>query len=104
MTDSGAEPVLASARLTLGRILIEMGKPHDAEAPLRAALTWFERFGPSHPRLAETDCELGRAHLLQGARVDGRARLERCLPIFREWGQADPRVVAAIDQLLRQER
>jgi tetratricopeptide (TPR) repeat protein len=104
MTDPGAEPVLAAARLMLGRILIETGRPQDAESPLQAALTWFERFGPSHPRLAETDCELGRAHFLQGSRAEGRARLQRCLPIYREWGQADHEVVAAIDRLLRRER
>lgn len=103
MKDSGAEQVLASARVTLGRILIEIGRPHDAESPLQAALTWFERFGPSNPRRAETDCELGRAHLLQGSQAEGRARLQTCLPIYREWGQADREVVAAIDRLLRKE-
>jgi serine/threonine-protein kinase len=102
MKDADAQPVLATARQTLGRILVELGRPRDAEPPLRAALTWFERFGADNPRKVETDCELGRALFLQGSRVEGRARLLGCLPVYREWGQADPEVVSAIERMLEE--
>ena len=81
-------------------MLIETGRPHEAEALLVAALTEFESLGETHPQRAEASCELGRARLLQGNRAEGWQRLEQCLPIYRTWGLAEREVVAALDRLV----
>ena len=77
-----------------------MGRPEQAEPPLRAALVWFERWGRDHPSYADAECELGRARMLQGAIAEGKAAFERCLPIYRAWGQADREIVESIERLL----
>ena len=91
---------LAFSRVLRARILVEMGRPDQAEAPLRAALVWFERWGRDHPSYADAECEWGRARMLQGAIAEGRAAFERCLPIYRAWGQADREIVESIERLL----
>ena len=100
MKDPNAEYWLAFVRVVLARLLTEMGRPHEAAAPARAALAWFERWGPSHPKYVDAECQLGRAQMLQGKTAEGRAALEHCLPIYRAWGQADRELVASIERLL----
>ena len=57
---------LGLARVLLGRMLIETGRPREAEAPWslrsRSSSPWAE----THPQRAEASCELGRARVLQG--------------------------------------
>ena len=91
---------LGLARVLLGRMLIETGRPRDAEPVLTAALGEFEPFGHAHPYRAEASCELARARLLQQSRAEEWQRLEQCVPIYRTWGLADRDVVAALDRLL----
>ncbi len=91
---------LGLARVLHGRMLIETGRPREAEAPLTAALAEFEPFGDAHPQRAETSCELARARLLQGNRAEEWRRLEQCAPIYRTWGLAEREVVASLERLL----
>ena len=91
---------LAFSRVLRARILVGMGRPDQAEPPVRAALVWFERWGRDHPSYADAECELGRARMLQGAIAEGKAAFERCLPIYRAWGQADREIVESIERLL----
>jgi serine/threonine-protein kinase len=100
MKDSTAGYPLVLSRLLLGRMLTRLGRPRDAEPPVRAAIAWLERWGPRHPKYADAECELGRAQLLQGLTAEGRATLERCLPIYRAWGQSDSEIVESTEQLL----
>ena len=100
MKDPNDGYALAFSRVLLARMLAGIGRPDQAEAPARAALTWFERWGRDHPSYADAECELGRAQVLQGVIPEGRAALERCLPIYRAWGQADREVVRSIERLL----
>ena len=88
---------LATARVVLGRMLSEAGRPREAEPPLTAALEWFDRAGTDTARRAEATCELARARILQG-RGAGDA-LRRCLPVYRAWGLAAPEVVEALERL-----
>jgi eukaryotic-like serine/threonine-protein kinase len=104
MTDPRAGYVLAFSNVLRARMLVEMGRPGQAESPARAALAWFERWGRDNPNYADAECELGRARMLQGAVLEGRAALERCLPVYRAWGQADRKVVTAIERLLNDSR
>jgi eukaryotic-like serine/threonine-protein kinase len=100
MKDSTAGYVLAYSRSLLARILNALGRPEKAEAAARAALAWFERYGPAHPKYADAECQLGRAQVLQGNIAEGRTALDRCLPIYRAWGLADRADVASIERLL----
>ena len=86
LTADDREWPLALARVLLGRMLIETGRPHEAEAALTAALDEFTRLGNTHPQRAEASCELGRARVLQGDRAGGVQRLEECLPILSDLG------------------
>jgi serine/threonine-protein kinase len=100
MKDAGAAYWLAFSRVVLARMLTRTGQPVEAETAVRAALTWFERWGPANYKYAEAECELGQALVRRGAVADGRAKLERCLPIYRVWGQADSEVIASIERTL----
>ena len=91
---------LAAARLLLGRMLNETGRPADAEPTLVAALGEFEHLGPTHPQYAEAACELARARLLQHPRDEERRRLRECLPTYRSWGLAERQVVTSLERLL----
>ena len=91
---------LAFSRIVLARILSETGRPDAAEPAARAAMTWFERWGRTHPKYADAECEVGRAQMLQGQTADARAALERCLSIYRPWGLADRHVVESLERLL----
>ena len=91
---------LASARLVLGRMLVEAGRPDQAEAPLAAALDYFIGDEPEHIRRAEASCELGRARLLPRGRAEDRQRLRECLPVYRAWAMADRTAVAAFEKLV----
>jgi serine/threonine-protein kinase len=91
---------LAAARLLLGRMLNETGRPGDAEPMLAGAIREFEHLGPTNPQHAEVACELARARLLQHPRDDVRQQLRECLPIYRSWGLAEPQVVASLERLL----
>ena len=100
MKDPSDGHVLAYSRIVLARLLSETGRPDAAEPAARAAMAWFERWGPGHPQRANAECEVGRAQVLQGRTAEGRATLERCVPIYRAWGHADPRSVQSLDRLL----
>ncbi len=91
---------LAAARVVLGRMLVEAGRPDQAEAELAAALDYFIGDEPEHIRRAEASCELGRARVLQRGRAEDRQRLRECLPVYRAWALADRTAVAAIEKLL----
>ena len=72
MKDPNDGYALALSRVLLARMLARMGRPGQAEAPARAALAWFERWGRDHPAYADAECELGRAQVLQGAIPEGQ--------------------------------
>ena len=91
---------LAAARVVLGRMLVEAGRPDQAEAPLAAALDYFVGDEPEHIRRAEASCELGRARVLQRGRAEDRQRLRECLPVYRAWAMADRTAVAAFEKLV----
>jgi serine/threonine-protein kinase len=91
---------LAAARLLLGRMLNETGRPGDAEPILAGAFREFGHLGPANPQRAEAACELARARLLQQPRGDVRQQLRECLPVYRSWGLAEPQVVASLERLL----
>ena len=89
---------LATARLRLGRMLNEAGRPREGEPRVAAALEWFDRAGTDTARRAEATCELARARVLQGRRT-GDA-FDRCLPVYRAWGLAEREVVEALERLV----
>ena len=91
---------LADARVVLGRMLVEAGRPDEAEPALAAALDYFVGDEPEHIRRAEASCELGRARVLQWGRAEDRQRLRECLPVYRAWAMADRTAVAAIEKLV----
>jgi hypothetical protein len=93
-------PMLASARVLLGRMLIDMDRPRPAEPILSAARQWLDRLGADHPQRAEAACELARARTLTGARAEGLTQMRQCLPIYRAWGLAEREVVAALERLM----
>ena len=100
MKDSNAEYWLAFVRVDPCAAIDGDGTTSRPRRPARAALAWFERWGPSHPKYADAECQLGRAQMLQGKTAEGRAALEHCLPVYRAWGQADRELVASIERLL----
>jgi hypothetical protein len=89
---------LATARVLLGRMLTEAGRPLQAEPPLAAAVEWFDRAGTDTARRAESTCELARARILQGRR--SADALSGCLPVYRAWGLAEREVVEALERLV----
>ena len=91
---------LACARVLLGRMLVEAGRPGEAEAALAAALDYFVGDEPEFARRAEASCELGRARVLQGGGVEERRRLRECLPVYRAWGLADREAVISMEKLV----
>jgi tetratricopeptide (TPR) repeat protein len=95
--DAEAPRRLALARVVLGRLLAESGRPQEAERVLAAAADWYDRLGPDNVRRAEASCELARARLLQGDRPEERQRLARCLPVYRAWGLAERETVKALE-------
>jgi eukaryotic-like serine/threonine-protein kinase len=97
--DEAAAP-LASARVLLGRMLIESDRPRPAEPLLSAALQPLDRLGADHPQRAEAACELARARVLNGARAEGLAQLRQCLPVYKAWGLAEREVVAGLERLI----
>ena len=96
--ESAAWP-LAFSRVLRGRMLVEIGRPAHAEAPLIAALGYFESADGHRRYLAEASCELARARLLQSSRPEEWDRLSQCLPVYRAWGLADMEVVESLDGL-----
>jgi serine/threonine-protein kinase len=98
--DSNDGFALAFSRILLARVLTETGRPAEAEAPARAAMAWFERWGRNHPKYADAECEVGRAQMLQGHAAEGRALVAHCLPIYRPWGQADRHILESLERLL----
>lgn len=91
---------LAVSRLILGRLLSDIGRPHDAEPVLTKALGGLEQLGPKHPQHAEARCELTRARLLQQPTVADRQRLSECLAIYRTWGLAEREIVVGLERLV----
>ncbi len=100
-TDGRAAWTLALARVILGRMLVEAGRPREAEPVLTAAHHYFVGDESEHARRAEASCELGRARVLQGGSPPDWRRIEECLPIYRSWGLADRDSVAALERLLQ---
>jgi serine/threonine-protein kinase len=90
---------LSSARVILGRLLIDSGRPRDAEPVLTSALPGLEPLGSRHPQYAEAVCELARARLLESDNAPDRQRLSECLAVYRAWGLAEREVVANVEQL-----
>ena len=99
-TDGRAAWRLATARVLLGRMLVEAGRPREAEPALTAALDHFVGDETELGRRAEASCELGRARVLQGGRAEDWQRLRECLPTYRAWGLADREAVSAIERLV----
>lgn len=91
---------LACARVLLGRMLVEAGRPGEAEATLAAALDYFAGDEPEFARRAEASCELGRARVLQGGGAEDRRRLRECLPVYRAWGLADRVALVSMEKLV----
>jgi serine/threonine-protein kinase len=89
---------LAIARVMLGRILTDSGRPRDAVAPLRAAVEWYDT-GPNNGWRAEASCEYARARLLSGGTREDWDRLQQYLPIYRNWGVVDREVLASLERL-----
>ncbi len=100
MPESVAAGRLSTARVLLGRMLVEAGRPRDAEPALVSALAYRDRLGPDHPERAEASCELARARLPGPGRTEEWQRLRQCLPIYRTWGLAEREVVASLERLL----
>jgi serine/threonine-protein kinase len=90
---------LAAARVVLGRMLVEAGRPDEAEPALAAALDYYVGDEPEHLRRAEASCELGRARVLQRGRAEDRERLRECLPVYRAWALADRVALASMEKL-----
>jgi tetratricopeptide (TPR) repeat protein len=95
---------LAFARVALGRMLSDTGRPAEAEPLLAAARDWLERLGPAHPQHAEAACELARARVLQGGGATELERVRQCLPALRGWGLLEREAIDTLDQLLRRSR
>ena len=91
---------LASSLTTLAQLLSRMGRPGEAEAPARAALAFFERWGHDIPVTLPRNASSDVRRCLQGAIAEGRAALGRRLPIYRAWGQADREIIESIERLL----
>jgi serine/threonine-protein kinase len=98
--DVRAAWTLALARVLLGRMLAEAGRPREAEPVLTAALDYYVRDDQEYARRAEASCELGRARVLQGRKPEDVQRLKECLPIYKAWGLAEPEVVASLEKLV----
>jgi serine/threonine-protein kinase len=96
--ESAAWPRTYSS-LILGRMLIESGRPEEAEPLLQRAIAGQQHLDPRHPQRAEAICELARARLLQKSSAEEQRRLAECLPIYRKWGLAERDVVASLDRL-----
>jgi hypothetical protein len=90
---------LASARVILGRLLTESGRPAEAETVLAQALTALGDLGAAHPQFAVAACELARSRLLRASTAEERQRLHDCLPVYRGWGLAHREVVLALERL-----
>jgi tetratricopeptide (TPR) repeat protein len=97
MGDDGV-PARALARVMLGRILTDLGRPRDAEVPLRAAVAWYDT-GPNNGWRAEASCEYARARLLSGGTREDWERLQQSLPVYRAWGVVDRDVLASLERL-----
>jgi serine/threonine-protein kinase len=98
-TDARAAWRLARARVLLGRILLESGRPREAEPLLAAALDHFTRDEGEWGQRTEAACELTRARLLDGGRAEDRQQLRQCLPAYRAWFLADRESIAALEKL-----
>lgn len=88
LVTGGAEAVaVATARETLGHVLLEAGQPRAAEEEFRKALARLER-GPERPSwdrvsLASAHLGLGRALIAEGDLEAARPHLDRALEIQR---------------------
>jgi tetratricopeptide (TPR) repeat protein len=95
---------LAFSRVTLGRMLIDMGRLPEAETTLSTAMEYFAASPPADSYRAEAACALAQARLLQQARPEEWERLNQCLPVYRAWGLAEAQVVASLDGLAHTRR
>jgi serine/threonine-protein kinase len=100
LTHADAAWPLALARVLLGRMLIEAGRPAEADPILSAALSWLDSREVAAARRAEASCELARARLLQRSSAEEWRRLRQCLPVYRAWGLAERETVSALERLL----
>ena len=91
---------LGLARVLLGRMLIETGRPREAERRCAQRSTDFEPPGTAHPQRAEASCELGRARAAPGRPRRGLAATGAVPADLSAWGLAEREVVAALDRLL----
>jgi tetratricopeptide (TPR) repeat protein len=81
---------LSTARIWLGRVLLDQGRLDDAEAQLAAAADYLRRFREGHPSRAEADCELARLFAARGRNAEALALAESCVPHLKNAGQMDP--------------
>ena len=95
---------LASARVTLARLLSRMGRPGEVEVLVRAALAMLERRSPNNPSRAMAECELGRAKVLQAQPPRDGPRSRGACRSYRAWGQADPEIIESLERLLAESR
>jgi hypothetical protein len=98
-SDSRASWNLACARVLLGRMLVESGRPGEAEPVLAAALDYFAGDEAERDRRAEASCELDRARLLRRGRREDWRRFRESLAVYRTWGLADREALAAMEEL-----
>jgi len=80
-------------------MLVEAGRPGEAEPALPAALAHFMVDEADPIRRAEASCELARARLLQQGGPEDWRRLRECLPVYRSWPAADRESLAALEKL-----
>jgi tetratricopeptide (TPR) repeat protein len=94
-------PQIAQARLALGSVLREAGRPaeaHEIQAPAAEVLLRFH--GPNHPDAATASLELGRTLGALGRLDEARASLAEALARRQElFGQGHPRTIQAREAL-----
>ncbi len=97
--DSRAAWRLARARVLLGRMLDESGRPREAEPVLAAALDGFGGEFSERDRRTEAACELARARVLRGDGAEALRSLRESLGAYRAWPLADREAVAELEKL-----
>jgi hypothetical protein len=94
LAKGSGRPRLNDARVHLGFVLLERGKPAEAEGLFRAAVEARQKRSPvDEESVAEAESGLGAALDRQG-KAEGRELLRQNLPKFRAWGLANPCFIA----------
>ncbi|GMU83699.1 MAG: hypothetical protein AMXMBFR47_35690 [Planctomycetota bacterium] len=95
------ERASAEARVNLGKVLVEMNRPEEAEIELRSALEALRRLlGDHHDNVAWAAHRLGRLLVSRGCHEEGETLLRESLAIYRAvLGETDPFVASVCDSL-----